>query len=133
MKIEQINNLLTTQDIKESIPQKDLLHIAYDSVNMSISEEKISKAISISIKKLFTKLIKCQKTELQDWEIDIAKLYLLKETIYQLHSMNETEPLAVDKLNEARQILKDWLGDCAGEDKKNITIKVVRHEPKYKF
>lgn len=133
MKIEQINNLLSIRDIKENIPQKDLLHIAYDPVNMSISEEKITKAISISVKKLFTKLIKCQKTELEEWEIDIARLYLLKETVYQLHSMNETEPLAVDKLNEARQILKDWLGECGGDDKKNTLIKVVNYEPKYNF
>jgi len=134
MQITDIQNLITVQDIKNTISEKDLMHLAFDDTTFSISNEKIQQAINISVKKLFTKLIKCEKTSLEDWEIEIAKLYLIKDSIYQLHTMNETESLAQDKLIEARQILKDWLGDCGKEEPKKITsVKVVQYEPKYRF
>jgi RecB family endonuclease NucS len=48
--------------------------------------------------------------------------------------MNETEKVSADKLQEARQILKDWLGDCGNEEPKKITtIKVVRYERNFPF
>ncbi len=134
MQITDLQNLITVEDIKKAVPQKDLMHIAFDDTTMSISDEKIQQAINISVKKLFTKLMKCEKTSLEDWEIEIARLYLIKDAIYQLHTMNETESLVQDKLIEARQILKDWLGDCGKEEPKKITtVKVVKYEPKYRF
>jgi len=113
MQITDLQNLITVEDIKKTIPEKDLMHIAFDDTTLSI---------------------KCEKASLEEGEIEIAKLYLIKDTIYQLHTMNETEALAQDKLIEARQILKDWLGDCGKEEPKKITsVKVVKYEPKYKF
>jgi hypothetical protein len=134
MQLEKIKQLITTEDIKKSIPEKELLHLAYDETTMAISDIKIQTAINTAALKLFTKLNKCEKEKLEDYELEIAKLYLVKETIYQLYSTNEAEGIAQDKLIEARQILKDWLGDCGKEEPRKITsVKVVKYEPKYKF
>ena len=132
--LKELKRLITVEDIRETIPQKDLMHLAYDENSMAISDSKIQTAIDTAVLKLFTKLNKCEKEKLKDYELEIAKLYLLKETIYQLYSTNEAEGIAQDKLIEARQILKDWLGDCGKEEpKQKTTIKVIQYERKYKF
>ena len=127
IKLEELKRLITVNDIKEAIPQKELMHLAYDENSMTVSTSKIQTAIDTAVLKLFTKLNKCEKEKLKDYELEIAKLYLLKETVYQLYSTNEAEGIAQDKLIEARQILKDWLGDCGKEEpKQKTTVKVIQ-------
>jgi len=134
VKLEELKGLITVNDIREVIPQKELMHLAYDENSMTISDSKIQTAIDTAVLKLFTKLKKCEKEKLEGYDLEIAKLYLLKEAIYQLYSTNEAEGIAQDKLIEARQILKDWLGDCGKEEpKQKTTVKVIQYEPKYKF
>jgi len=134
MTVEELKSLITVEDIKSHIPKDVLESVTFSSSSLGIDDTVIERAIDISVRKLFIKLRKCGKSNLIDDEKEIAKLYLLKDAIYQLYAMNETENISADKLQEARQILKDWLGDCGNEEPKKITtIKVVRYEGKFPF
>lgn len=134
MTVEELRSLITVEDIKNHTPKDILESVTFNSNSLGIDDTVIERAIDIAVRKLFIKLRKCGKSNLTDDEKEIAKLYLLKDAIYQLYAMNETENISSDKLQEARQILKDWLGDCGNEEPKKITtIKVVRHERNSSF
>ncbi|WP_456456435.1 hypothetical protein [Thermovibrio sp.] len=134
MTIEELKSLITVEEVKNYTPEDILESVTFNSESFGIDETVIERAIDVAVRKLFIKLKKCGKLDLTDDEKEIAKLYLLKDAIYQLYAMNETENISADKLQEARQILKDWLGDCGNEEPKKITtIKVVRHERNFPF
>ena len=134
MKVEELKELISTDDIKNHLPEDLLESLTFNSEMGEADDSVIERAINIASQKLFIKLKKCGKKELTEDEKGIAKLYLLKDAIYQLYAMNETEKVSADKLQEARQILKDWLGDCGNEEPKKITtIKVVRYERNFPF
>jgi len=134
MTVEELKSLITVGNIKSHIPKDVLESVTFSSSSLGIDDTVIERAIDISVRKLFIKLRKCGKSNLTDDEKEIAKLYLLKDAIYQLYAMNETENISADKLQEARQILKDWLGDCGKEEpKRTISVTVVQYESKEKF
>ncbi|GAB6075394.1 hypothetical protein [Desulfurobacterium crinifex] len=134
MTVEELKSLITVEEVKSYVPKDILESITFSSESFTVDDSVIERAINIAAQKLFLKLRKCGKSELTSDEKEIAKLYLLKDAIYQLYAMNETENISTDKLQEARQILKDWLGDCGNEEPKKITtIKVVRYERKSPF
>jgi len=103
MKVEELKELISTDDIKNHLPEDLLESLTFNSEMGEADDSVIERAINIASQKLFIKLKKCGKKELTEDEKGIAKLYLLKDAIYQLYAMNETEKVSADKLQEARQ------------------------------
>jgi hypothetical protein len=116
---------ITIEDLKRELSERDYRMLT--SGDDAVAERAISKARVWVI----ARFKRCG--EKPDFEDEIVREALLKRALYELYSYAENEKTAQDKKEDADDLLKGVLGDCAGgkeeEGYEPVAVSVRPGEP----
>ncbi len=101
--------MISVEDLKKELGSYTYEILTQD--NDEVARRAIHKA-KVWIEAMF---MKCSKKP--DFDNEIVKLAWMERTLYELYAIREQEEKAMDKKENAQEILSGILGDCAKEDK----------------